>query len=78
MPSYHHDDSDLHIVEIKIRLKPADADLVRAIARKTRTAQAVVLRRIIVNELDRYSYDAPAEGADRDSVLARKKSGSPT
>jgi predicted transcriptional regulator len=58
-------EEDLHVVQIKVRLRPADADLAKAIARKTRTPLAVVLRRMIVRELDRYgAYTSESLPAD--------------
>lgn len=58
-------EQDLHVVEIKVRLKPADADMARAIARKTDTPVAVVLRRMVVRELQRMAYSLPAATENR-------------
>lgn len=44
-------ESDLHIVEIKVRLRPADAALLRALARKRDVPSAVLGREIIVKAL---------------------------
>lgn len=57
-------EEDSHVCETKIRLRPADDDLVRAISRKTRTPRAVVIRRILVGQLDRLSY-----GVGLDEIL---------
>lgn len=43
---------DGHIEEFKIRLRPADADLVRALARKLDIPPAVLIRRWVVASVD--------------------------
>jgi len=73
-------EEDLHVVEIKVRLRPADARMVQAISDKTRTKRAVVLRRMIVRQLDRLAYGATVEDTlseDEDSLTARREMRSP-
>lgn len=53
-----HDD-DLHIEEFKIRLKPADAELLRALARKKDVPPAVFIRAMLMRELGPVAYSVP-------------------
>ncbi len=56
---------DLHIEEFKVRLRDEDADLVRALARKTQVPAAVLLRQFVLRELERLSCSVPKENENR-------------
>lgn len=58
-------DSDLHIEEFKIRLKPEDADLVRALARKLDVPPAVLIRRWVRTQVAGVGYSLPAAAENR-------------
>lgn len=43
---------DLHVEEIKVRLKPGDAELIRALDRKLDIPTAVLMRRLVLHSLE--------------------------
>ncbi|NCC41499.1 MAG: hypothetical protein EOM21_19155 [Gammaproteobacteria bacterium] len=43
---------NLHVEEIKVRLKPGDAELVRALALKLDIPVAVLMRRLVLHSLE--------------------------
>ncbi len=52
--------SDLHQIEIKVRLTSADADLLAAIARREGVAKASLARMMIKRQLRRIAQPTPA------------------
>ncbi|WP_295585570.1 hypothetical protein [uncultured Lamprocystis sp.] len=61
-------EDDLHIAEFKLRLKPADADLLRALARKRDVPPAVMVRAIVIAALAPAGYSVPAAPENRRPV----------
>lgn len=61
-------DKDLHIEEFKIRLKPEDAAVVRAMARKLDIPPAVLLRRWVHKEVAPFAYSVLAQTENRRPV----------
>jgi hypothetical protein len=59
-----HDDAP-HIEEFKIRLRPADADLLRALAAKKDVPPAVLLRSLVMRELGPVAYSVPTATTTR-------------
>lgn len=61
-------DDDLHIEEFKLRLKPADAALLRALARKRDVPAAVMVRAIVVAALGPAGYSVAPPTENRRAV----------
>lgn len=55
----------LHIEEFKIRLTPADGDLLRALARKKGIPPAVLARAMVIEALGPAMYRVPAAADKR-------------
>lgn len=58
-------EAGLHIEEFKIRLTKADADWIRATARKTGTKPAILLRTMARREIDRMTASLASSAENR-------------
>lgn len=56
---------DLHVEEFKVRLRPVDAALIRALARKRDVPPAVFIRALLLRELGPAAYRVAEERPNR-------------